>query len=294
VADALLRDDAASWLVWETVENFVGLDVPLVVMAGFDPSGVRNAPKRSWEKQADVRDPLAYMAMTRATHGTVVVEPNAARFARHYAIRAVEGGGYVATGDAALGDVVVVVDASGRPRLWPRTVNLASQGLTAVPPELLEPRRAASLVELNLGANQLTSLPEAVRGMVSLETLYLYRNQLTSLPEEVGGMVSLETLNLYRNQLTSLPEGVRGMVSLETLDLEGNQLTSLPEGVGGMVSLQGLGLAENQLTSLPEGITALTGLKQLNLRGNPLVRPQTPTVEAWLAALAASGCDISR
>jgi hypothetical protein len=249
VANALLRDDGASWLVWETVENFAGLDVPLVVMAGLDPSGVRNAPTgNELEMQPDVRDPLAYIAMTRATYGTVVVEPNAARFARHYVIRAVEGGGYEATGDAALGDVVVVVDASGRPRLWPRNVNLAEQGLVAVPSELLEPLRAGSLVTLNLSANQ-----------------------LASLPEEMGGLVSLVEL-----------------------DLEGNQLTSLPEGVGGLVSLETLNLQENRLTALPEGITSLAGLTYLDLGSNPLVRPQTPTVEAWLAALAASGCNIYR
>jgi Leucine-rich repeat (LRR) protein len=84
------------------------------------------------------------------------------------------------------------------------------------------------------------------------------------------------------------------MVSLETLDLRRNLLTALPEGVGGMVSLKTLILIGNQLTSLPEGITALTGLQQLMLQDNPLVRPQTPTVEAWLAALAASGCTIHR
>ena len=87
---------------------------------------------------------------------------------------------------------------------------------------------------------------------------------------------------------------VGGLVSLKILNLAKNQLTSLPEGVGGLVSLEGLHLGGNQLTSLPEGITALTGLQLLLLDDNPLVRPQTPTVEAWLAALAASGCDIRR
>jgi len=60
------------------------------------------------------------------------------------------------------------------------------------------------------------------------------------------------------------------------------------------VSLKKLDLKGNQLTSLPEGISALTGLTYLGLLPNPLVRPQTPTVEAWLAALAASGCGIAR
>ena len=96
MATAVADDDASPWLVWSSVENFVGLDVPLVVMAGFDPMAERNRPKKSYESQVEKRDPLAYMAMTRATHGTVVVEPHAARFARHYRIRTVEGGGFVA------------------------------------------------------------------------------------------------------------------------------------------------------------------------------------------------------
>ena len=79
VATAVADDDASSWLVWECVENFVGLDVPLVVMAGFDPMEERNKPKLVLDSASEKRDPLAYMAMTRATHGTVVVEPHAAR-----------------------------------------------------------------------------------------------------------------------------------------------------------------------------------------------------------------------
>ena len=66
----------------------------------------RNKPKRRGTSTSEKRDPLAYMAMTRATHGTVVVEPHAARFARHYRIRAVEGGGFAAEdADGAMGEM---------------------------------------------------------------------------------------------------------------------------------------------------------------------------------------------
>ena len=69
------------------------------------------------------------MAMTRATHGTVVVEPHAARFARHYRIRAVEGGGFAAEdADGAMGEMSVVVDGDGRTRLCPSKVDLRSRG----------------------------------------------------------------------------------------------------------------------------------------------------------------------
>ena len=222
VATAVADDDASPWLVWESVENFVGLDVPLVVMAGFDPMGERNQNAGESEK----RDPLAYMAMTRATHGTVVVEPHAARFARHYRIRAVEGGGFAAEdADGAMGEMSVVVDGDGRTRLCPSKVDLQSQGLTEFPSELCDPLRAGTL---------------------------------------------------------------------RVLDLRENQLTALPESIGALVGLEKLHLHYNKLTALPESIVALTALTWLDLRNNPLTKPQSPAVEAWLAALKDGGCDVER
>ena len=227
VATAVADDDASPWLVWTPVENFVGLDVPLVVMAGFDPMAERNKPKNlNYESTSEKRDPLAYMAMTRATHGTVVVEPHAARFARHYRIRAVEGGGFAAEdADGAMGEMSVVVDGDGRTRLCPSKVDFQGQGLTEFPGGLCDPLRAGTLRELDLG-----------------------ENQLTALPESIGALVGLEKLDL----------------------------------------------CGNQLTALPESIVALTALKTLHLRGNPLTKPQSPAVEAWLAALQRGGCTVSR
>ena len=255
VATAVADDDASPWLVWTPVENFVGLDVPLVVMAGFDPMAERNQYEQYGASEK--RDPLAYMAMTRATHGTVVVEPHAARFARHYRIRAVEGGGFAAEdADGAMGEMSVVVDGDGRTRLCPSKVDLVSgQGLTEFPSELCDPLRAGTLRELILYDNQLTALPESIGALVGLEKLWLGGNQLTALPESIGALVGLKVLNLRGN------------------------------------------LIENKLTALPESIVALTALEGLDLRNNPLTKPQSPAVEAWLAALKRGGykgCYVSR
>jgi len=220
VATAVADDDASPWLVWSPVENFVGLDVPLVVMAGFDPMAERNKPKIGNASISEKRDPLAYMAMTRATHGTVVVEPHAARFARHYRIRAVEGGGFAAEdADGAMGEMSVVVDGDGRTRLCPSKVDFMSQGLTEFPSELCDPLRAGTLRVLLLNANQLTALPESIGALVGLKELRLDDNQLTALPESIGALVGLKTLNLYNNQLTALPESIGALVGLEELNL---------------------------------------------------------------------------
>ena len=227
MATAVADDDASPWLVWTPVENFVGLDVPLVVMAGFDPMAERNKPKQ-FSDDSDVvkRDPLAYMAMTRATHGTVVVEPHAARFARHYRIRAVEGGGFAAEdADGAMGEMSVVVDGDGRTRLCPSKVDLMSQGLTEFPSELCDPLRAGTLRVLYLQYNQLTALPESIGALVGLKVLNLLRNQLTALPASIGALVGLEKLYLRENQLTALPESIVALTALKRLGLFDNHLT---------------------------------------------------------------------
>ena len=51
-------------------------------------------------------------------------------------------------------------------------------------------------------------------------------------------------------------------------------------------------ILDTNLSSLPEEIVALTGLTFLNLCKNPLVKPQSPAIEAWIAGLKASGCDV--
>ena len=44
--------------------------------------------------------------------------------------------------------------------------------------------------------------------MTSLKNIKLFYNQLTSLPESIGNLVSLELFELEQNQLTSLPKSI--------------------------------------------------------------------------------------
>ncbi|NCA28483.1 MAG: leucine-rich repeat domain-containing protein [Proteobacteria bacterium] len=96
-----------------------------------------------------------------------------------------------------------------------------------------------SKTELDLSDNQITSLPETIGNLTSLQELYLSENQLTSLPETIGNLNSLQILNLSDNQITSLPETIGNLTSLQRLFLINNdQLSNTPETVSILENLE--------------------------------------------------------
>jgi len=91
--------------------------------------------------------------------------------------------------------------------------------------------RLSALRLLNLGGNQLVSVPAEIGLLTSLEVLWLNDNQLTSMPAEIWQLTSLRELDLSGNQLTSLPAEIGQLTSLMMLDLSGNQLTTMPAAI---------------------------------------------------------------
>jgi Leucine-rich repeat (LRR) protein len=66
----------------------------------------------------------------------------------------------------------------------------------------------------------------------SLTRLELGSNQLTSLPKTFGNLSVLITLNLSRNALNKLPTQVLSLSSLKTLIVSNNTLSDLPKQLG--------------------------------------------------------------
>ena len=300
----MLADGVAPpWLVWETAENFVGLDIPLVIMAGFDPMGKRNndaIASASWGNyEQNRRNPLAYMAMTRATYGTVIVEPHAVRFARHYRIRATSSGAFVAETTATeekdysggspkkmtlplaaadpacssvAGMTVIVDQYDGRTRLFSNSVRLNGQGLTYFPLQLVDPLRVGTLRAINLVCNSIAALPDSILRLTALEKLNLQQNNITELPPEFGELLGLVELNLSANRLTTLPDTMSSLApKLKMLDLGHNYFAgTLPTVIGTLTGLEALDLNNNELSELIPSMSALTELKSLLISANKL------------------------
>ena len=148
------------------------------------------------------------------------------------------------------------------------------------------------VIELNLGDNQLTSLPAEIGQLTSLRELNLRGNQLTSLPAEIWRLTSLQVLGLARNQLTSLPADIGRLTSLRELFLQHNQLTSVPADIWQLTSLRELWLNSNQLTSVPAAIGELraAGCKVIlddgmTIEGSEPAPPPKPSINSDIDVL---------
>ncbi|CAF4313040.1 unnamed protein product [Rotaria magnacalcarata] len=120
--------------------------------------------------------------------------------------------------------------------------------------------------------NQLTTLPDAMRGLRALEKLVLSQNQLTILPDGFYFCSSLLSLNLSRNRLTKLSNKIGQLSYLQELDLSENEFELFPKEIGFLTKLTKLTVAKNRLRALPHEFGALYNLRSLDLSHNQLTQ----------------------
>jgi internalin A len=114
--------------------------------------------------------------------------------------------------------------------LTPESINQIIHYITTV--------REKTIESISLRLNNLTSLPEGIVGLTSLEYLYLNCNNLTSLPESICALPSLKNLDIHRNNITSLPNNIGDLSMLTSLDIRDNNITSLPESFSRLIKLE--------------------------------------------------------
>ncbi|KAM4796009.1 leucine-rich repeat and calponin homology domain-containing protein 1 [Rhinophrynus dorsalis] len=129
--------------------------------------------------------------------------------------------------------------------------------LTEVPAELCQ---FVSLEALNLYHNCIKIIPDALVNLQMLTYLNIGRNQLSSLPACLCGL-PLKVLIASNNKLGSLPEEIGQLQQLMELDISCNEITSLPQQIGLLKSLRELNLRRNYLKVLPQEIVDLPLVK---------------------------------
>ncbi|KAF5400190.1 Leucine Rich repeat-containing domain protein [Paragonimus heterotremus] len=118
-----------------------------------------------------------------------------------------------------------------------------------------------------------------------LEVLDLSANNLHSLPDGLKHLVSLKVLNLSGNRISTLPCSVFHLNCLHTLNVEGNLLKSVPPEIGGLGQLTVLLLAGNPFSELPDQICHLSKLERLTLPISSMRYPPPAVCEKGITAI---------
>ena len=144
-------------------------------------------------------------------------------------------------------------------------LDLSALDLDEVP---IEVRALTRLETLDLGYNQLSSLPDWITELSGLRRLDLGNNEFGDFPEEVLVFNRLEYLNISENNIPELPVDIGKLEQLRDLLIWDNPLESLPDAIGDLKNLESLEADWTGLQVLPLAISRLTSLKRLELSGN--------------------------
>lgn len=147
-----------------------------------------------------------------------------------------------------------------------RTLDLSTNRLTAVPPNIAE---FGNLRSLNLSHNKIADLPDSIGELKKLETLNLAGNGLSSLPEGIINLKVLKTVNLSQNSLQSFPLFLCQLTHLDFADLSDNKIEVLPEGVEVLNAVE-LNVNRNSISVIPASLARCRRLKVLRIEENTL------------------------
>lgn len=83
--------------------------------------------------------------------------------------------------------------------------------------------RRGNSKNIDLSNRALTSIPQDLLKITTLETLNLSRNMIVSIPDSISDLENLTSLNLSDNEITSLPASIV-LIPLQHLFLQGNPI----------------------------------------------------------------------
>jgi hypothetical protein len=76
--------------------------------------------------------------------------------------------------------------------------------------------------QLSISHCNITSIPEGICALISLELMILDNNRLTSLPKSLGRIYALKCLDVSNNRLANLPEELSNLKNLQLLNISNN------------------------------------------------------------------------
>ncbi|XP_077183442.1 volume-regulated anion channel subunit LRRC8E-like isoform X2 [Paroedura picta] len=131
-----------------------------------------------------------------------------------------------------------------------------------------------NLQELDLKDNQLRSIEEIIsfQHCRKLMCLKLWCNHISTIPDHIRKLKTLERLDLSHNRIETLPHQLFQCSKLRHLDLSSNNIRAIPAGMGALYNLQHFAISHNSLEALPDELFFCKKLKTLKAGYNKLHR----------------------
>jgi len=102
------------------------------------------------------------------------------------------------------------------------------------------------LMELNLDANCISTIPTEIKWLKKLEILSIQSNLVGEIPNEVNNLPNLQRMSLFGNAINDLPENINTEY-LSVLELGYNQISTIPKSLSSMSNLSELDLSFNEI-----------------------------------------------
>ncbi|NWR61649.1 LRC40 protein, partial [Bucorvus abyssinicus] len=164
------------------------------------------------------------------------------------------------------------------------TVNFSKNQLKEIPARIAELKD--SVCDVNLSFNKVSSISLELCLLRKLTHLDIRNNFLTSLPEEMEALTSLQIINLSFNRFKVFPSVLYRILALETVLLSNNQVGSIdPLQLKRMDRLGTLDLQNNDLLQVPPELGNCESLRTLLLEGNPFRTPRAAILAKGTAAV---------
>lgn len=126
------------------------------------------------------------------------------------------------------------------------------------------------VLSIDFSHQQLTKLPDALKGLTKIVSISLLGNNFTSFPMVITKLKTLDEISLSSNELTYVTPEIGKLSNLRILIMNFNKIEELPKEIVNLRELLYLEIGNNQLTTLPEEIKNLTKLQELHIGGNKL------------------------
>ncbi|XP_055364654.1 uncharacterized protein LOC114852857 [Betta splendens] len=178
--------------------------------------------------------------------------------------------------DLAQNRIHEIQDDAFRPLHSLRILNLGHNQLSSVPAAT---RNLPVLQELDLNTNKISQVGcDDFANQTKLRQLSLFKNSISALKECIfKDLTRLQVLKLHSNHLSKLNGAFKHyLTNLRQLHLNGNRLTGVKRGdFRGLVSLQNLSLHQNKIKLLERGcFSGLANLTDILLQMNSLKKEE--------------------